>query len=75
MIALILVTIGAVVPLPVLWDLVDFCAAFLVFFNVYALIRMFRYIKYVLKDYLEQYKNGKNEPEWDFDSDIREKCK
>ena len=74
-IALILVTIGAVVPLPVLWDLVDFCAAFLVFFNVYALIRMFRYIKYVLKDYLEQYKNGKNEPEWDFDSDIREKCK
>lgn len=74
-IALIFVTLGAGLPLPMLWDLVDFCSAFMVFFNIYALIRMFKYIKYVLDDFLAQYKSGKAEPEWDFDSDIKEKCR
>ena len=74
-IALILVTIGAALPLPVLWDLVDFCVAFLVFFNVYALLRLRKYVKYVLDDYLMQFNSGKSEPVWDESVDITEKCK
>ena len=74
-IALILVTIGAALPLPVLWDLVDFCVAFLVFFNVYALLRLRKYVKYVLDDYLMQFNRGKSEPVWDESVDITEKCK
>ena len=75
MIALILVTIGAALPLPILWDLVDFCVAFLVFFNVYALLRMRKYVKYILNDYLSQFNGGTSEPVWDDSVDIKEKCR
>ena len=74
-IALILVTIGAALPLPILWDLVDFCVAFLVFFNVYALLRMRKYVKYILNDYLSQFNGGTSEPVWDDSVDIKEKCR
>lgn len=77
-IALILVTIGAVLPLPIIWDLIDFCVAFLVFFNVYALLRMRKYVKFVLKDYLRQINSGKKEPVWDENMDImdiKNQCK
>lgn len=74
-IALILVTIGAALPLPIIWDLIDFCVAFLVFFNVYALLRLKKYVKFVLMDYLGQIKSGKAEPVWDEHIDIKERCK
>ena len=72
MIVLILVLVGAVLPLPVLWDLVDFGVAFLVFFNVYALFRMRKYVQYVLNDYLRQIGEGK-QPVWDDNVDIKKK--
>ena len=71
-IVLILVLVGAVLPLPVLWDLVDFGVAFLVFFNVYALFRMRKYVQYVLNDYLRQIGEGK-QPVWDDNVDIKKK--
>ena len=71
-IVLILVLVGAVLPLPVLWDLVDFGVAFLVFFNVYALFRMRKYVQYVLNDYLRQIGEGK-QPVWDDTVDIKKK--
>ena len=74
-VALIVVTIGAGLSLPTLWNLVDFCAAFLVFFNVYALLRMRKYVKYILDDYLAQFNSGKQEPTWDDTVDIKEKCR
>lgn len=74
-IALIMVLIGAAVPLPVLWDLVDFCVSFLVFFNVTALLGLRKYVKYIFNDYIIQYKNGKEEPTWDDSVGIEEKIK
>lgn len=74
-VALILVTVGAVLPLPIIWDLIDFCVAFLVFFNVYALLRMRKYVKFVLQDYLRQINRGVKEPIWDENMDINNQCK
>ncbi len=74
-IVLILVVIGAVLPLPILWDLVDFCVAFLVFFNVIGLLGLSKYVKFVLDDFIKQYNSGINEPVWDDGGDVREKCK
>ena len=74
-IALLLVAIGAVLPLPVIWDLVDFSVAFLVFFNVFALLRMIKYVKYIFNDYILQFRSGKKEPTWDESINIKDKCK
>lgn len=74
-IALVMVLIGAAIPLPVLWDLVDFCVAFLVFFNVSALLGLRKYVKFIFNDYLAQYKGGKAEPIWDESVPIEEKVK
>ncbi len=49
---LLLVAVGAVLPLSTLWNLVDFGVVFLVFFNVYALLRLIRPVKEVLTDYI-----------------------
>ncbi|AXL21794.1 alanine/glycine:cation symporter family protein [Megasphaera stantonii] len=72
--ALILVMVGAVLPLTTLWNLVDFSVAFLVFFNVYTLLRMRKYVQYVLKDYTMQVAKGK-QPVWDYAVDIKERCR
>ena len=74
-IALLLVAVGAVLPLPVIWDLVDFSVAFLVFFNVFALLRMIKYVKYIFNDYILQFRSGKKEPTWDESINIKDKCK
>ena len=73
-IALILVAVGAVLPLSILWDLVDFFVAFLVFFNAYTLFKLKKYVKYILNDYLRQFENGNHEPAWDETTDIKQKC-
>ena len=73
-IVFVLITIGAVLPLPVLWDLVDFCAAFLVLFNVFTLLSLMKYVKYVLDDYTAQAGKG-TKPVWDDTVGIKERCK
>lgn len=73
-IVLILITVGAVLPLPVLWDLVDFGVAFLVFFNVFALLRLMKYVKYVLSDFIGQTAETE-QPSWDESVDIMKKCR
>ena len=73
--ALIPVTIAAALPLPVIWNLIDFFVAFLVLFNVYALFRMLKYVRYVLNDYLKQIGSGREEPVWDENTDIKKLVK
>ena len=65
-----LVVISTVVPVANLWEMVDFASAFLVFFNVIALIALSRYVVFALRDYEQQKKNGVSAPEWDFDADV-----
>ena len=64
---------GAIAPVPVVWDLVDFASAFMVFFNVIALVGLSRYVVYALKDYARQWnyrKNYNDRPVWDFTHQI-----
>lgn len=65
----ILIVVGAVVPVQTVWDLVDFASAFLVFFNVIALIGLSKYVAYVLKDYGRKWKT-EDHPQWDYAQDI-----
>lgn len=53
---LLLIIVGSMMQLDDLWDLVDFGVAFLVLFNVYALLKMKGDVVHVLKDYLEKLK-------------------
>ncbi|MCI8576307.1 MAG: alanine:cation symporter family protein [Lachnospiraceae bacterium] len=62
--AVVIVVMGSVLSLPLLWTLVDLCAAFLVFFNLVPLIALFSHVKHVLKDYDTQLRDGNKEPEW-----------
>lgn len=66
---------GAVAPVPMVWDLVDFASAFMVFFNVIALLRLSRYVVLVLKDYAGQWSAKKEagaRPVWDFTHQVDE---
>ena len=61
---LLLIIVGSMMQLDDLWDFVDFGVAFLVLFNVYALLMMKGDVGHVLKDYLEKLKVGKI-PSWE----------
>ena len=73
-IVLVLVAFGSVLSLDTLWNLVDFSVAFLVLFNVFALLKMMKYVKYTLVDYLTQFKNGRDDPTWDDTVNIKDVC-
>ena len=57
---------GAVAPVNLVWDLVDFTVAFLVFINLIALFGLSKKVKFVLNDYIVQKKNGVKFPVWDY---------
>lgn len=64
-----LVVLGALMPVPSLWELADFCSAFMVFFNVIALIGLSKYTLFALKDYEEKKKTCAH-PEWDYETSV-----
>ena len=70
-----IIIVGAVAPVTMVWDLVDFDSAFMVFFNVIALLRLSKYVVLALKDYAGQW-NAKKEtgvrPVWDFTHQVDE---
>ncbi len=68
--AIALIVLSTIIPLNVLWNLVDFMSALIVFANVVALWKMQKYVRYVFNDYVKQSKEGVAEPEWNYDSDI-----
>lgn len=65
-----LIIVGAVAPVSLVWDLVDFVSAFMVIFNVIALLGLAKYVAYVLKDYAGQKAKGKASPIWNFDKEV-----
>ena len=66
----VLIVIGAVASVPVVWSLVDFASAFMVFFNVIALLLLSKYVAYVLRDYAGQKSKGIDKPFWNTGNDI-----
>jgi alanine or glycine:cation symporter, AGCS family len=71
-VAIVVVFIGSLVSLPTLWTFVDLCVAFLVFFNVIAMIGLFRYVKYTLNDYEKQLAENKT-PQWEGNESVIKK--
>ncbi len=69
-----LVVLGALMPVPSLWELADFCSAFMVFFNVIALLGLSKYTLFALKDYEEKKKTCAH-PEWDYETSVVEQYK
>lgn len=65
-----LIVASTVIPVSALWELIDFASAFMVFFNVIALVTLIKYVSYVLKDFDNQKKSGIEHPEWDYSVDI-----
>lgn len=59
-----LIVLGAVAPVAIVWDLVDLVSAFMVFFNVIALLGLAKYVVYVLRDYAAQKQGGIADPVW-----------
>jgi AGCS family alanine or glycine:cation symporter len=64
-----LILLGSVLPVSSLWELADFCGAFLVFFNVIALIGLSKYVVFALKDFEKKQAPGVY-PYWDYDTDV-----
>ncbi len=62
--------LSSVVPLTTIWASVDFMLAIIVFINVYALFRLFKYVRYAYKNYMHQLRNGIKEPEWNKELDV-----
>lgn len=71
-VALILILLGAIMPLASLWNLVDLCTAFLILINALSIVQLGKYVKYVLVDYDKQTSAGKAEPVWDSDIDFKD---
>lgn len=68
--AIVVIVIGSILSLPLLWTLVDLCAAFLVFFNLIPLIGLFGCVRYVMKDYDRQLASGNESPRWNTEIDV-----
>lgn len=66
----IILGFSCVMPLDVIWGLIDIMVALIVFVNLIALFKLFKYVRYTFTDYVNQLKQGKEEPEWDKDIDI-----
>lgn len=73
--AMALTVVSIYIPVNSLWELADFSSAFMVFFNVTALFLLFKYVRYALKDYERQIKEGVEKPKWDYDSNVIELMK
>lgn len=69
----LLVIFCGLIPVSTIWELVDFAAAMLIIFNVPALLLLSRYVLFALRDYAKQKKEGIEEPQWDYETDVKER--
>ena len=67
----VIIVLGSVLPVSSLWEMADFCSAFLVFFNVIALVGLSKYVVFALKDYQEKRKTEAH-PRWNYDVNVME---
>lgn len=69
----LLVIFCGLIPVATIWELVDFAAAMLIIFNVPALLLLSKYVLFALKDYASQKKDGIEEPQWDYETSVKER--
>lgn len=65
-----LLIVSSVVSLNVIWALVDLLLGFIVFINIFAMLYLSKYVKYVYDNYFSQVKRGIAKPVWNYDVDI-----
>lgn len=66
----VLLIVSSVVSLNVIWALVDLLLGFIVFINIFAMLYLSKYVKYVYDNYFSQVKRGIAKPVWNYDVDI-----
>lgn len=66
----VLLIVSSVVSLNVIWALVDLLLGFIVFINIFAMLYLSKYVKYVYDNYFSQVKRGIAKPMWNYDVDI-----
>jgi AGCS family alanine or glycine:cation symporter len=66
----VVLVISSVVGLNVIWATVDLLLGFIVFINIFAMLYLSKYVKYVYDNYFYQVKNSKDKPRWNYDVDI-----
>lgn len=64
-----LIVLGSTMDVSRLWELADFTTAFMVFFNIIALVALSKYVVFVLRDY-EKKKKTEACPTWDYDTSV-----
>ncbi|MBQ8069477.1 MAG: alanine:cation symporter family protein [Bacteroidales bacterium] len=58
----VFVFLGAVASFDLAWSLVDFSMALITIVNIYAILRLSKWVIVLLKDYMDQKKEGNNSP-------------
>ncbi len=68
----VVLAISCTVSLTVIWALIDIMVALIVFLNLIALFKLFKYVKFAFNDYVTQLEQGIEDPEWQKDRSITE---
>lgn len=66
----VVLAISSVVSLNIIWATVDLLLGIIVFINIFAMLYLSKYVKYVYNNYFHQVKNGNDKPGWNYDVDI-----
>lgn len=66
----VILIISSTVNLTTIWAMVDLLLGFIVLINIFAMVYLNKYIKFVYENYFSQVKSGKDQPVWDYDLDI-----
>ncbi|WP_341646575.1 alanine/glycine:cation symporter family protein [Thauera sp. SDU_THAU2] len=71
----IVLLFSCVVELKAIWASIDLLVGLIVLINIIALTLLFKYVRYIYKDYFSQLDQGINQPIWNYDEDIIERVK
>ncbi|MGI6556356.1 MAG: alanine/glycine:cation symporter family protein [Pseudoramibacter sp.] len=62
--------VSSVISLKLVWSSVDFFVGLIVLINIFAMIYLSKYVKFIYENYFGQRKAGKEEPVWNYNIDI-----
>jgi len=68
----VVLAISCTMPLGLIWSLIDIMVALIVFLNLIALFKLFKFVKFAFDDYVNQLEAGIEEPAWEKDREITE---
>lgn len=66
----VILIISSTVNLTTIWAMVDLLLGFIVLINIFAMVYLNKYIKFVYDNYFSQVRAGKDQPVWDYDLDV-----